>query len=1141
METTPLYPKKIVLVLGSHRSGTSLLTAGLESLGAHLGIKKNASSDENKKGFFEHEGIVDFNERLLEFLGGHWDNPLFDGQKAIISRTKAELSPWLEEAKHIIQSNFNERTFSAIKDPRLCQLLPFWDEVLEMCGYDTNNIYHVHIARHPMEVAQSQHKRKKSNPDFYIIGENLLETVSLWFSLCYQTLKTTNSNNNIFVLYTELLDDPKTQLTRLANFLDITPQDATVIEFCESFVDKTMRRNIVSDEQNSILIKKFPEALELYKRQKNLADENSFSTQDANKVTIDFQHLVHQSNLVSPLTPLLSLLAKQRLQLTALLSHTKNEHRDLCQQIEKATQYRDQFQKELEQTAQHRDQLHQEFVAITHTLSWRLTTPLRKLRTWIIKANMIQRSAWLAIRNKARKTNLKLRSFAPNLSWLIASTLRPVFKILDKTFRISNYEMAKQKNGSTPLLSTDLYSNGQQLTENKTYNEPLVSIIVPNYNHEKFLRSRLESLYNQTYKNYEVILLDDCSTDSSQEILEEYRRKYPNKTKVISNKKNSGGVFYQWKRGIAAASGELIWIAESDDWCTNNFLETLVSYFNNDAVMLAYCRTTFMDEAGSKEIWSIEQYLADINTALWQKPFLKPAHQLVSEAWAIKNIVPNVSSALFRHPGNMELLENTDWQHMRICGDWMFYLHIIRGGIVAYSPYATNYYRIHQKNTSSSTYSKDSYYKEHEEVSICINRLYSVPNQVFHQQRSNIKQHWIDNRPSFSEADLDRCYNISVIEHTAKERKPNLLMVGYAFAAGGGETFPIQLANLLKADGYGITFLSCDQEKREPKIRTMLRQDIPVLNQLHALDLITVDFGLDIIHSHHAWVDGAIMDLLSAGAKCQTVVSLHGMYETIDDRDLKRILPRLLSKTAKLVVTADKNLGPFQKHGLTDSHKFAKISNALPIYPGKPISRDDLGIPKTAFVLCLVSRAIPEKGWQEAIDSVNLARQTSGADIHLVLIGEGNEYSKLVNSPPPKHVHLLGFKENIRDYYATSDMGYLPSRFKGESYPLTIIDCLHAGTPVLASDVGEISKMLDADGKIAGNLFTLNNWNIPVAQVAEIIVRCATDKAYYEQIRQSVPLAAKKFDPSVMLEKYHAVYTKITAHTSEPISDATNS
>lgn len=78
---------------------------------------------------------------------------------------------------------------------------------------------------------------------------------------------------------------------------------------------------------------------------------------------------------------------------------------------------------------------------------------------------------------------------------------------------------------------------------------PLVSVIVPNYNHVKYLRQRLESIYNQTYNKFEVILLDDASTDESVEVLKEYQSKYSEKTTLVINDQNSGNTFKQWKKG----------------------------------------------------------------------------------------------------------------------------------------------------------------------------------------------------------------------------------------------------------------------------------------------------------------------------------------------------------------------------------------------------------------------------------------------------------------------------------------------------------------------------------------------------------------------------------------------------------------
>ena len=81
-----------------------------------------------------------------------------------------------------------------------------------------------------------------------------------------------------------------------------------------------------------------------------------------------------------------------------------------------------------------------------------------------------------------------------------------------------------------------------------------VTVIMPNYNHAPYLKQRMDSILAQDYPNFEVILLDDASTDNSAEVLSEYT-KHPKVKKIIVNDTNSGNTFLQWLRGIKEATG----------------------------------------------------------------------------------------------------------------------------------------------------------------------------------------------------------------------------------------------------------------------------------------------------------------------------------------------------------------------------------------------------------------------------------------------------------------------------------------------------------------------------------------------------------------------------------------------------------
>ena len=664
------------------------------------------------------------------------------------------------------------------------------------------------------------------------------------------------------------------------------------------------------------------------------------------------------------------------------------------------------------------------------------------------------------------------------------------------------------------------------MTKDKNY-KPRVTVIVPNYNHAKFLEQRLESIYSQTYDNYEVILLDDKSTDNSRDILLKYAAKYNNKTRYIFNENNSGSVYKQWELGMAEANGELIWVAESDDYCSNNFLKSLVRYFSDELVMIAYCRSVF--KKNDSVIWDTESYLEDIDPIKWKNDFVESAHQIVNYAMARKNIIPNVSSAIFRNPRTMRMIDRDKWRSLRLCGDWIFYLQVMRGGAIAYTTKATNYYRQHDSNVSSKIQEEDIYYKEHEYVASVISELYNVPRKIFIAQKVMLEEHWKLFRSSFDKQEFEKLYDIEKIHGAAKKRKPNIAKFGFGFSAGGGETFPIFLSNILYENGYAVTFVDCDQEPREDGVRKMLNPSIPVIKLLrpNTLPLYMKALGIEILHSCHSWVDTTINKMMENMRGTKHIITLHGGYETLESGSLETILPSLLASVTKWIYTTEKNLSIFKKRGYFNKEKFMKIENALSRFKINPILRHSIGIKDDAFVFCLVSRAIPEKGWEEAINCVTKARIKSGKDIQLVIIGDGIEKERL-QKQSPEFIHFLGFQRNIRGYYMLSDMGILPSRFGGESFPLIIIDCLFAGKPVLSSEIGEIRTMLSTEnGKLAGALFKLIDWTIPQEELADLMVRCATDPVFYGDMLKEVEEAAKNFDIKKVYEKYNKCYMNI--------------
>ena len=104
---------------------------------------------------------------------------------------------------------------------------------------------------------------------------------------------------------------------------------------------------------------------------------------------------------------------------------------------------------------------------------------------------------------------------------------------------------------------------------------PKVSVIVPVYNVEKFLERCLDSIFSQTYQDFELICINDCSPDNSREILEVYKKRYPSQMVILDNEKNIGQGMSR-KRAMDISKGEYLSFIDSDDYIALDYLETYV-------------------------------------------------------------------------------------------------------------------------------------------------------------------------------------------------------------------------------------------------------------------------------------------------------------------------------------------------------------------------------------------------------------------------------------------------------------------------------------------------------------------------------------------------------------------------------------
>ncbi len=184
-----------------------------------------------------------------------------------------------------------------------------------------------------------------------------------------------------------------------------------------------------------------------------------------------------------------------------------------------------------------------------------------------------------------------------------------------------------------------------------------LSIIVPVYNVEKYLRRCLDSLVNQSLSEIEVICINDGSKDNSLSILREYEKKYKDKIKIID--KENEGVWKGRFDGVKKASGEYIGFVDSDDYVNEDFALKLYSNAIRNNSDIAVCGFDRIDMEtnkiysremckSSKYNFNIKQnpgYLLMLNGAPWNKIF---RHELFDNMYKMKNIPRVVDDLMFQ-------------------------------------------------------------------------------------------------------------------------------------------------------------------------------------------------------------------------------------------------------------------------------------------------------------------------------------------------------------------------------------------------------------------------------------------------------------------------------------------------------------
>ena len=282
---------------------------------------------------------------------------------------------------------------------------------------------------------------------------------------------------------------------------------------------------------------------------------------------------------------------------------------------------------------------------------------------------------------------------------------------------------------------------------------PRVSIIVPNYNYARFLEQRLGSIERQTYRDFEVILLDDASTDDSLQVLQRFAREHH--CQLVCNEHNSGSAFKQWNKGLKLATGQYVWIAETDDYADDRFLEILVGRLErNPECGVAYCNSLAVD-ASSHIIEPVQPTMYDVDLTRWQRDFVGSGREECIRYLIRESTIQNASAVVFKRD-LCDVVGGAD-ESLKLAADWKLWASLLCVSDLAFVAEPLNYFRTHGSSVRGRTRTWTEITEGLQVMKYIVERL-DVPRDALedlHARLAVVFLHaWLTQRPSA--ADLAR-------------------------------------------------------------------------------------------------------------------------------------------------------------------------------------------------------------------------------------------------------------------------------------------------------------------------------------------------------------------------------------------------
>jgi len=646
--------------------------------------------------------------------------------------------------------------------------------------------------------------------------------------------------------------------------------------------------------------------------------------------------------------------------------------------------------------------------------------------------------------------------------------------------------------------------------------KPSISVIVPNYNHAPYLRQRLDSIVNQTLDDIEIFVLDDASTDDSRDIIAEYKDP---RIKTVYNQQQSGSPFAQWKLGLSLCSSDRVWIAESDDYCKEDFL-AITQAGLTDGIAISYCATEIVNSDGIVQDGALDAYLDGAEKGRYKKSFVSAGGDEVNSAMAFRCTIVNASAAIFRR----DLLEKSidSSAGFRMCGDWMVYLNLLQMGGISYNVETRNYFRRHAHSTVSRLEGTDVYFEERSKIAKYVAHNFHLDKRAARRLILDLEHEWIRfSKIEKSKSSLNDYLNVANFWNVVDSRGSLPTHVafyvhGMLFSKGGIERQCADLAKFLANKGIKVTVFCRVWGQKEPVFDVGPFVDIvPIFDE----------------NSAHTTVQTIRKELVERDVEIFVPMLSEYIFEymaqAVQDLNIKSVAsehndPWMIEK---LWWDRHRRVETFSKfdriHLLLD--KFVEtipesIRDSVTVVPN---ASPDQGLVMHAApqapIFVAVGRLVEQKGFDRLISAMSfLLRHVPDAELRI--FGQGPEEDNLANLAlslgVAERVSFMGVVPSITSALKDAVALVVPSRFEG--FGIVVVEAKLAGVPAIAFEDCNGPSDLIRDG-VDGILSSPFNTG---EELAEAMKSMWSDRALRKSMSENARKNGLSFTPEVVFPKW---------------------